>query len=464
MMLLAALSPMVGSTAPSAARHISSSLSISLSITIARISWIRASFFVEKTKKRYDGLTMENSFTAAMAQLQLAADRLQLDPAVLARLQQPQQVLEFDVAVQMDDGSTQTFPAYRVQYNNARGPFKGGIRFHPQVDLDEVKALSFWMTIKCAVVGVPFGGGKGGVQVDPRQLSTAELERLSRGYIRAIAEQIGPEVDVPAPDVNTTAQIMDWMADEYAQIVGQWMPAVITGKSIERGGSLGRDTATAGGAFIALQKIAQHKQLTPADTRIVIQGFGNAGYHFAQLAHQAGYQIVGLADSRNNIIASDGNSFDPEAVMQTKEDTGSVSAEQARSVSPAALLTTECDILVPAALENQITADIAQQLQAQIVIEVANGPTTPEADEILQQRGVTVVPDVLANAGGVTVSYFEWLQNQHGEQWTAEQVDDQLEKIMAESFDAVWQTAQQQQVSMRLAAFLLGVQRITGDK
>lgn len=400
-----------------------------------------------------------STFTQAMQQLDAAAEKLGLDASVIAKLKQPNQIHEFDIPITMDDGSQKSFHGFRVQFNNARGPYKGGIRYHPQVDLDEVKALAFWMAIKCAVVDIPMGGGKGGIEVNPKELSTGELERLSRGWVQKIYEHIGPKVDVPAPDVNTTSQIMDWMADEYAKLTNDSTRATFTGKPLGKGGSEGREAATGQGGFYILDEVAKKLSLDPGQTRVIIQGIGNVGFHFAQLARQGGYKIVGLSDSKGGIYNPNG--LDPDEVMRVKKEKGSViDVEGAEKVGSLAILTKECDILVPAALENQITKDNAARIEAKVVLEMANGPTTPEADKILHDKSVLVVPDVLSNAGGVTVSYFEWEQNLKNEHWTEAEVLAKLEPIMHNAFSAIWKTHEEYQVDLRTAAFILAVRRI----
>ncbi|MBI2051119.1 MAG: Glu/Leu/Phe/Val dehydrogenase [Parcubacteria group bacterium] len=400
-----------------------------------------------------------SAFENAMQQLDAAAQKLNLGPGAVAKLKEPNHIHEFDIPVMLDSGSEKKFKGYRVQFNNSRGPYKGGIRFHPQVDVDEVKALAFWMAIKTAVVNIPMGGGKGGVSVNPKELSSAELERLSRAWVAHMAPHIGPHQDVPAPDVNTNPQIMDWMADEYEKITGEKTRATFTGKSLEAGGSEGRGTATGQGAFYVLGELMAALGMELAGKRVVVQGFGNAGYHFSQLASAAGCRIVGVSDSKGGIYNPDGLHI--EAIMKTKEERGSVVASDAgTSVSNRELLELACDILVPAALENQITKENAGRIQAKVVLEIANGPTTPEADAILWAKKTYVVPDVLANAGGVTVSYFEWDQNLKGEHWSEKEVFAKLESVMKDAFRAVWDAHKEHNVDLRTAAFMVAVRRI----
>jgi glutamate dehydrogenase/leucine dehydrogenase len=388
---------------------------------------------------------MNNPFHNAMAQLDKAAHMMKLDAKLLERLKTPDRIHQFELEVKMDDGSMRKFPAYRVQWNRARGPYKGGIRYAPVVDLDEVKALSFWMTIKTAVAGLPLGGGKGGIVVDPKKLSLGELERLTRAYARALAPHVGPDIDVPAPDMNTSGREMGWFLDEYEKTIGRSAPGVVTGKPLVLGGSLGREAATGRGGFFLLDALA--KSAGVHGKRLVVQGAGNVGMWFARLASEAGWKIVGLSDSKGGVYDAAGIDLD-----------GFKSA--AHPLSQEELLTAECDVLVPSALENQITEDIAKKLKCKAVLELANGPTTPEADEVLEERGIIVVPDVLANGGGVTVSCFEWIQNLTREEWTESRVNDQLRQKMAAGWDAVEATRKRYGGSMREAAFILAVQRI----
>lgn len=400
-----------------------------------------------------------SAFENAMKQLDLAAQKLGLPSDAVAKLKEPNRIHEFDITMAMDSGTPKLFKGFRVQFNNARGPYKGGIRFHPQVDLDEVKALAFWMAVKTAVVDIPMGGGKGGVAVNPKELSEGELEQLSRAWVQHVAPYIGPHKDVPAPDVNTNPKIMDWMADEYEKITGDKTRATFTGKSLESGGSEGRGTATGQGAFYILQELGAKLGMEPKGTRIIIQGFGNAGYHFAVLARDAGFRIVGVSDSKGGVYDPEG--LDIEAVMRAKEEKGSVTASDfGKNVSNRELMEEECDILAPAALENQITGENADRIRAKVVLEIANGPTTPEADAILWSKKIYVVPDVLANAGGVTVSYFEWDQNLKNEHWSEQEVFSKLELVMKNAFQAVWDAHKEHNTDLRTAAFMVAVARI----
>lgn len=402
----------------------------------------------------------ENPFESAMKQLKKAAEYLnESELEYLPVLLLPQREVEARIPFRMDDGTLNVVHAYRVQYDNTRGPYKGGIRFHQDTNIDEVRALSFWMAIKTATVNIPLGGGKGGATINPKLLSETELERLSRGWARAMASVIGPDQDIPAPDVNTTPQIMEWIADEYGKVTGSYQPGVITGKPVEAGGSEGRSTATAQGAFYTLEKLLEHLSKEKEGTTVVIQGFGNAGSHFAMLCHNAGMKVTGVSDSKGAIYQADG--LDPQAVLEHKKATGSVQGfAGAQDMSNEEILIQDCDILAPAALENAITEKNADSVKALAIVELANGPTTPEADEILHNKGVIVAPDVLANAGGVTVSYFEWQQNLSGEKWSEADVFSKLEPIMKDAFDAIWSKKEEINQDMRTAAFILAVQRI----
>jgi glutamate dehydrogenase/leucine dehydrogenase len=400
-----------------------------------------------------------NPFAFALNQLRTAAQVMNLDPGILSRLEHPQRVLEVSIPVRMDSGQLQVFTGYRVQYNNARGPYKGGIRYHPATDLNEVKALAFWMTMKCAVVGIPYGGGKGGITVDPKHLSAGEIERLSRGWVQAMYPNLGPQVDVPAPDVYTTPQIMAWMTDEYSKLAGQLTPAAFTGKPLDQGGSEGRMTSTSQGGAFVLAELMKQMQRVPQGTRVIIQGFGNVGAYAAKILAAEGYTIVAASDSQGGIVKQGG--LDIAAVMQHKEATGSVTGlAGTEAVDNEKIIELKTDILIPAALENVITKDNAEKIQATAILELANGPTTPEADAILFQRGIHVVPDILANAGGVTGSYFEWLQNMSNEHWPEDQVWQKLKPIMTENFTATWQAARDHAVNLRTGAYLVGLKRL----
>ena len=392
--------------------------------------------------------------------LEEAADHLHIKKEEIAALKEPQHVFSAPLQVTLSDGKEHTFEAYRVQFNNARGAYKGGIRFHHHTDLEEVKALAALMAIKCAVVDIPFGGGKGGITVDPKNLSTKDLELLSRSYIRALKEIVGPDQDIPAPDVNTTPQIMGWMMDEYEKVTGKTAPSVITGKPLALGGSKGRDIATSlGGIYVLLEYLASQNS-NPKKYTVAIEGFGNAGMNAAKLLYDRGFLIQALSDSKGGIYKETG--LNPYEVEKTKLTHGSVTAYTVgtTSLTSKELLELPVDILIPAALEKQITEENAGNIQASIILELANGPTTPEADEILDKKGITVIPDVLANAGGVTVSYFEWVQGKAGYYWEKEEVFEKLEKIMKRSFQDVASLSREKGVSLRKGAFLLGVSRI----
>jgi glutamate dehydrogenase/leucine dehydrogenase len=400
-----------------------------------------------------------NAFDNALSQLNKAAGAMNLDARVLKKLSEPNAIHRFKINITMDDGASREFDAYRVQWNNAAGPYKGGIRFHPQADLDEVKALALWMTMKCAAVGIPFGGGKGGVAVNPKELSDAELERLSRAYVRALFDHIGPAKDVPAPDVGTGGKEMAWMTDEYSKLRGENAFGAFTGKPMALHGSAGRGAATGQGGFYILRELAKKMNLKPNATRIAVQGIGNVGYHFARLAHAAGYKIVALSDSKGGIWDDAG--LDPVKVNDWKEE-GKALADLsgAKQITNAELLEIDCDILAPSALENVLTGENASNIRAKAVIELANGPTAAEAENILIERGIAVAPDILANAGGVTVSYFEWVQNLQAYYWTEKEVLEKLEPIMVNNFETIWKIAEEKKVSLRVAAYIHALGRL----
>ncbi len=401
-----------------------------------------------------------NPFEISQRQLDKSAKKLNLDPSVHALLREPMRTLEVHFPVKMDDGTTKMFTGFRVQYNDARGPTKGGLRFHPDETIDTVRALAAWMTWKCAVVDIPYGGSKGGVICNPKELSTEELERLSRGYIRAIGRFIGPERDIPAPDVYTTPQIMAWMMDEYSKIVGYNAPGVLTGKPIPIGGSLGRGDATARGAVYTILEAAKVIGLNLKGATVAVQGYGNAGYFAAKLMEKlAGSKVVAVTDSRGGAYAADG--IDIEAAFEHKKATGSVSGfTGAKAITNAEILELDVDVLIPAAIENVITEKNAANIKAKIIAEAANGPTTPEADEILYKAGKYIIPDFLCNAGGVTVSYFEWVQNIGGYYWTLEDVHARLQEKMIRAFHDVHEMAQKNNVDNRTAAYMVSVQRV----
>lgn len=401
-----------------------------------------------------------NPFEIAQAQLDKAAAKLGLDPAVHAVLREPLRELHVSLPVKMDDGSVKVFKGFRVQYNDARGPNKGGIRFHPEETIDTVKALAAWMTWKTAVVDIPLGGGKGGVICNPKELSDMELERLSRAYIDAVGRIIGPDKDVPAPDVYTTPQIMAWMMDEYSKITGCNCPGVITGKPLPVGGSEGRGDATARGGAYCVREAAKHLNIDLSKATVAIQGFGNAGQYAATLfSSLLGCKIVAVSDTRGGVYSEAG--IDPEAIVKHKLTTGSVAGfPNTRPVRNEDLLELTLDVLVPAALEGVITGNNAANIKSKIICELANGPTTPEADEILFANGVFCIPDFLANAGGVTVSYFEWVQNLMNYYWEENDVHAKLDKKMTRAFRDVLATSLDYKVDMRTAAYMVSIQRV----
>lgn len=387
-----------------------------------------------------------------------ACELLRYPENVYDFLKEPIRFLQVRIPVKMDDGNTVTFTGYRAQHNDAVGPTKGGIRFHPEVDADEVKALSGWMSLKCGIADLPYGGGKGGIICDPRKMSMNELERLSRGYVRAISQIVGPTKDIPAPDVFTNAQIMAWMMDEYSEIREFESPGFITGKPIALGGSVGRETATSKGVFHVYNMICKIKGIDVKNSRVIVQGFGNVGSYLALFLHEQGAKVVGIADANGGVY--DENGLDIPSLMDRRDSFGTVTHLFNNVIPNKELLEKECDILIPAALGGQITKDNADRLKCKVVIEAANGPTTHEAGEILEKRGIDVVPDVLANSGGVIVSYFEWVQNNQGYYWSEAEVDTKLQEKMEASFHKVYNTAQEYKVNMRKAAYLVSVRRL----
>jgi glutamate dehydrogenase/leucine dehydrogenase len=400
-----------------------------------------------------------NPFDSAKAQLDAAAKTANLDSAKVEQLKHPDRYVEVSIPVTMDDGSQRIFTGFRSQHNNSRGPYKGGVRYHHKVNLDEVKALSFWMSFKNAVVDVPFGGGKGGIIVNPKELSEAELERLSRGFIKKIHRLLGPEFDVPAPDVNTNGKIMGWFLNEYEKQTGTKAPATFTGKTIEDGGSEGRTEATGfGGGYVLKQALAHN--LVPGEQKtIAIQGFGNVATYLAEITKDMGFKIVALSDSKGGIYNGEG--IDLASAEAHKEQTGALKdLSGTENISNEQLLELDVAILVPAALENVLTAENADNIKAKFILEMANGPTTPEADEIFHKKGVTVIPDILANSGGVCTSYFEWYQNMHNEKWSKEDVLAKLEKQMIEAFNNVFEKKQKYDTTFRNAAYIVAAERI----
>lgn len=404
----------------------------------------------------------------ALARLDIAAEFAKIDPEAILRLKHPDATLEVSVPIRRDDGSLSIYTGYRVQHDNTLGPYKGGIRFHPQVSLDEVKALAFWMTCKCAVMGLPFGGAKGGITVDPKELSRLEIERLSRSFIEQLGHFIGPQKDIPAPDVYTNPRIMGWMMNEYSKLNGCYSPGVITGKPIELGGSLGRDDATARGGYYCVEEYRKIKGFKPQDMTVAIQGFGNAGQHIASLMFEAGYKIVAISDSKGGIYKKEG--FDVPSIIKAKQDSQEVKAVYCQGsvceMIPATKITNEellelnVDILVPAALEDVIHGENAKNIKASIILELANGPVTPEGDDILREKRTLIIPDILGNAGGVTVSYFEWVQNNMGYYWELSEVHTQLQKRMQREFNHVYKRHEELNVDMRTATYTHALNRL----
>jgi glutamate dehydrogenase (NAD(P)+) len=400
-----------------------------------------------------------NPWTVAQQQFDLAAERLGLDDGMRAVLREPRRELTVHFPVHMDDGSVRVFTGYRIQHNLGRGPAKGGIRYHQDVSRDEVKALAMWMTWKCAVVGIPYGGGKGGVIVDPKQLSLRELEALTRRFFTEIEVLVGPEKDIPAPDVNTNSQVMAWMMDTYSMHAGYTVPGVVTGKPISLGGSEGRNEATARGTVYCIIEAARHLGIELKKARVAVQGFGNAGSIAARLIAEEGSTVVAVSDSTGGIHNPAG--LEIAKVVAWKQEHGTVQGfPGATDISNAQLLEVECDILIPAALENQITEANAGNIKARLIAEAANGPTTPEADRILWKNSKFMIPDILCNAGGVTVSYFEWVQDLNRDHWSERVVNEKLREIMVKAFSETLAIARREQCDMRTAAYLLAVARV----
>lgn len=410
----------------------------------------------------------DNPWKRTQQKLRDIARRIHLDPLLLSELEEPDRIITTSLPIKRDSGAIETFTGYRVQHNNVLGPYKGGIRYHPHVSMDEVKALAFWMTMKCAVVNVPFGGGKGGITVDPKKLSEIELEALTKTFTKRLAHTIGPTIDVPAPDVNTNPKIMRWLVEEYSRIVKKKSPAVVTGKPVEEGGSLGRKEATGLGGYYVLMHTLKKLGKNPKGMTVAIQGFGNVGYHAAHFLNIEGMRIIAVSDSKEGIFVEKGLS--PQKTLDCKKEKGMLSGcycigsvcdmKNGRQISNQDLLTLPIDVLVPAALENVITRENANQVQAKIVLELANGPVTNEADEILEKKGVVVIPDILANAGGVCVSYFEWKQNMEEESWTKETVYARLKKVMEDATDDVFSMQKKNASSLRDAAYMVALDRI----
>lgn len=407
-----------------------------------------------------NGTSPENIdvFKRTQSAIHIALQTMGYDEVIYELLKQPLRILTVRIPVKMDDGSVKVFTGYRAQHNDAVGPTKGGVRFHPDVTEDEVKALSMWMSIKCGIAGLPYGGGKGGIQCDPRAMSSRELELLSRGYVRAISQIVGPTKDIPAPDVFTNSQIMAWMMDEYSRIREFDSPGFITGKPLLLGGSYGRESSTALGVTIVMREAAKVAGISLEGAKIIIQGFGNAGSFLAKFLYDAGAKVVGISDAFGGLYNPDG--LDIYDLLSKRDSFGTVTNLFSNRLTNKELLVQECDILVPAALENQITEENAYQINAKLLIEAANGPTTMKATDILTERGIMIVPDVLASAGGVVVSYFEWVQNNQGYYWSEEEVKTKLEAIMTASFNNVYRTSLEKNVDMRLSAYMVGLRRI----
>ena len=402
---------------------------------------------------------MSNPFENAMLQLKRATAVQPFPEAFMSQLAAPQREVRISIPVLMDNGTMRAFEGYRVQYNNARGPYKGGIRYHQDTDISEVKALAFWMALKCAVANIPMGGGKGGITVDPKDLSKGELEKLSRGWVRGMADVLGPKKDVPAPDVNTTPEIMGWMSDEFEKITGDTTHATFTGKPLDKGGSEGRGAATGLGGYYVFD-VLHSKFNIPEGATVVIQGYGNVGGNAAEIFAAHGYKVIAVSDYKGGVANDAG--LDLKALNEYKKATGTLSRfPGSREVSNAELLELPCDVLIPAALENQITAENAGKIKAKLVLELANGPTTPEADEILYGKNIPVVPDILANSGGVTVSTFEWEQNLKGEHWTEADVNAKLKEIMDREAMAVYDKSVSAKTDLRRAAFIVALERLS---
>ena len=399
-----------------------------------------------------------NLLTSTQTVIHEALNKLGFSDEVYELLKEPLRMMTVRMPVRMDDGSIKVFTGYRAQHNDAVGPTKGGVRFHPDVNEDEVKALSMWMSLKCGIVDLPYGGGKGGIICDPRTMSMGELERLSRAYVRAISQIVGPTKDIPAPDVYTNSQIMAWMMDEYSRLREYDSPGFITGKPLVLGGSQGREKATAQGVTICIKEAAKRKGIDIKGAKVIVQGFGNAGSFLAKFMHDAGAVVVGISDAYGALYNANG--LDIDYLLDRRDSFGTVTTLFENTITNTELLECECDILVPAAISNQITVDNAHNIKAPIVVEAANGPTTLEATKILTDRGIILVPDVLASAGGVTVSYFEWVQNNQGYYWSEEEVNEKLEKVLVQAFENVYQLSQSRKINMRLAAYMIGARKM----
>ncbi|TYR73847.1 Glu/Leu/Phe/Val dehydrogenase [Rossellomorea vietnamensis] len=399
-----------------------------------------------------------NLFTSTQHVINDALGKLGYNEEMFELLKEPIRMLTVRIPVRMDDGSIKVFTGYRAQHNDAVGPTKGGVRFHPEVDEEEVKALSMWMSLKCGIVDLPYGGGKGGIICDPRTMSFTELEKLSRGYVRAISQIVGPTKDIPAPDVYTNSQIMAWMMDEYSRLRENDSPGFITGKPLVLGGSQGREKATAQGVTICIEEAAKKKGIDIKGARVVVQGFGNAGSFLAKFMHDAGAKVIAISDAHGAL--HDPKGLDIDYLLDRRDSFGTVTTLFDNIISNQELLELDCDILVPAAISNQITENNADKIKASIVVEAANGPTTFEATRILSERDILLVPDVLASAGGVTVSYFEWVQNNQGYYWTEEEVNEKLHSKIVDAFNNVYETSMNRRVNMRLAAYMVGARKM----
>jgi glutamate dehydrogenase (NAD(P)+) len=430
--------------------------------TLGRAKEAKMGTMMEATMTAEEQLAMEQETNPWMAQatrFNEAAQRLNLDPGILKVLSLPTREIIVHIPVQMDDGTINVYTGYRVQHSSSRGPGKGGIRYAPDVSLDEVRALASWMTWKCAVVNIPFGGAKGGVICDPKSMSQGELERMTRRYTASLIEFLGPEKDVPAPDMNTNEQTMAWIMDTYSMHMGQTVNAVVTGKPVSLGGSRGRREATGRGVSIVTDQALKHLNMVPAETTVIVQGFGNVGSYTAKLLWEKGYKVTGIGEFDGALFNKDG--IDISELMEWKAKHGSIHGfAGAKPVDKDELLTMECDVLIPAATENVITSKNAAKLKCRILCEGANGPTTSVADDILSKKGVFVIPDILANAGGVTTSYFEWVQDRMGYFWTEDEVNQRLERIMIDSFNDVLQYAIAHDVNNRIAAYMLAIDRV----
>ncbi|KXZ22886.1 glutamate dehydrogenase [Bacillus nakamurai] len=412
---------------------------------------------LSKSNQKDEEKEVLNLFLSTQSIIKEALRKLGYPDNTYDLMKEPMRMLTVRIPVKMDNGSVRVFTGYRSQHNDAVGPTKGGVRFHPEVNEEEVKALSIWMTLKCGITNLPYGGGKGGIICDPRTMSFSELERLSRGYVRAISQIVGPTKDIPAPDVYTNSQIMAWMMDEYSRLREFDSPGFITGKPIVLGGSQGRETATAQGVTICIEEAVKKKGIPLENARIIIQGFGNAGSFLAKFMHDAGAKVIGISDAHGALY--DPNGLDIDHLLDKRDSFGTVTNLFTDVISNKELLEKDCDILVPAAISNQITAENAHHIKASIIVEAANGPTTIDATKILNERGVLLVPDILASAGGVTVSYFEWVQNNQGYYWSEAEVAEKLRSVMVHSFETIYQTSHTHKVDMRLAAYMTGIRK-----